>query len=141
MKLAVEAGKKGKNKGAGKKGGKKGGKKDKGKKGKKEKDLTANRTIESLVEELTETGILQKYSPCKLESFLGEPDLISHSQNSQNFIIPSMTQLKEVLTEYCILPMSLDIKTQTFPKVTSVLLYGSKGNMRFTIRLRKKTSC
>lgn len=68
LKSAVESsskkGKKGKA-GKGGKGGKKKGKKDKGgkgkgKKGKKEKDLTANRTMESLVEELIQAGILQK---------------------------------------------------------------------------------
>ena len=47
-------------KGKGKKD-KKGGKKDKkGKKGKKDKDLTANIPMEALVEELIQTGILQK---------------------------------------------------------------------------------
>ncbi|KAJ3270956.1 Dynein regulatory complex protein 11 [Terramyces sp. JEL0728] len=62
LKLAVEKegkGKKGKKGKGGKKGGKKG-KKDKGKKGKKEKDLTANRTMESLIEELVKAGLLQK---------------------------------------------------------------------------------
>jgi hypothetical protein len=55
--LAVE---KDKSKGGKKdKKGKKG-KKEKGKKGKKEKDLTANRTMESLVEELVKAGIFQK---------------------------------------------------------------------------------
>ncbi|KAJ2995938.1 Dynein regulatory complex protein 11 [Globomyces sp. JEL0801] len=74
LKLAVERdgakGKKGKKGKGGKKGnrsktliiktGGKKGKKDKGKKGKKEKDLTANRTLESLVEELVKAGILQQ---------------------------------------------------------------------------------
>lgn len=71
LKSAVEResgkkGKKGRKKSAkGKKKGKKG--KDKkakgakgGKKGKKEKDLTSNRTMESLIEELVQTGLLQK---------------------------------------------------------------------------------
>ncbi|KAJ3254876.1 Dynein regulatory complex protein 11 [Boothiomyces macroporosus] len=62
LKLAVEKegkGKKGKKGKGGKKGGKKG-KKDKGKKGKKEKDLTANRTMDSLIEELVKAGLFQK---------------------------------------------------------------------------------
>eukprot|EP00842_Homolaphlyctis_polyrhiza_P001554 jgi/Hompol1/239/HPOL_000388-RA len=62
LKLAVEReknakGKKGKGKG---KKGKILAWREKGKKGKKEKDLTANRTTESLVEELVQTGLLQK---------------------------------------------------------------------------------
>ncbi|KAJ3140041.1 Dynein regulatory complex protein 11 [Physocladia obscura] len=68
LKLAVDRskngkkGKKGKKDKKGKKGkgGKKGKKDKKGKKGKKDKDLTANRTMESLIEELIQTGILQR---------------------------------------------------------------------------------
>uniref|UniRef100_H2YYL1 IQ motif containing with AAA domain 1 n=1 Tax=Ciona savignyi TaxID=51511 RepID=H2YYL1_CIOSA len=59
MALDRDKGKKGKK---GKKSGKKKGKKSgkKGKKGKKDKDLTADRTIESLYEEMVQQGVLVK---------------------------------------------------------------------------------
>ena len=63
LKMAVDKdkGKKGKKK-SGKKKGKKGkkGKKSGKKKGKKEKDLTPDRSIESLYEELVEQGVLTR---------------------------------------------------------------------------------
>ena len=41
-----------------------------GKKGKKEKDLTANRTTESLIEELVQAGVIQKVHPCNALTFV-----------------------------------------------------------------------
>ena len=102
LKLAVEKdGKKGK-KGKGGKGGKgkkgKGGKgkKDKGKKGKKEKDLTANRTMESLVEELVTTGLLQKYEPVKMADFIGNFNIIDQSVTKDVVITPSLAEIQRV---------------------------------------------
>lgn len=57
----------------GKKGSKKKGRRG-GKKGKKkkEKDLTPDRTLESLFEELVTNGIIRKYTETPLSSFKGE---------------------------------------------------------------------
>lgn len=44
----------------------------KGKKGKKDKDLTADRTIESLYEELAHEGIIVKCPKVRLSEFLGD---------------------------------------------------------------------
>ena len=46
--------------------------KKKGKKGKKEKDLTPDRTIESLYMELAQEGIVSCYPKVRLSEFLGE---------------------------------------------------------------------
>lgn len=59
-------------KGKGKKGKKGKGKKGKGKKGKKSKDLTANRTPESLYQELIKQGIIKRPDQVHLDSMLGE---------------------------------------------------------------------
>ncbi|KAI8929927.1 hypothetical protein BC831DRAFT_441619 [Entophlyctis helioformis] len=137
LKLAVEReknakGKKGKGKGKkgggkkGKKGGK--GKKEKGKKGKKEKDLTANRTMESLVEELIQTGLLQKHSSISINQYAGDFNLMGVSATKDIVITPSMAELQRVLTEYCVIPMSLPIVTVTYPKVSSILLFGPHGS-------------
>ena len=96
MKLAVEKDKGGKGKG-GKKGGKgKKGKKEKGKKGKKEKDLTANRTMESLVEELVKAGIFQKYPIIPIEAFKGDFDLMGTTTQKLPVIMPSLGEIQRV---------------------------------------------
>lgn len=133
LKLAVEneKGKKGKGKGgkAGKKGkGKKDKKKDKGKKGKKEKDPTANRTMESLIEEIVQAGILQRNSPIYLNSFLGEFDYMKGTMDTDPVILPSLGEVKKAITEYCILPFGIDPFTIPFPKITSLMLYGPVGS-------------
>ncbi|KAJ3092087.1 Dynein regulatory complex protein 11 [Quaeritorhiza haematococci] len=135
LKLAVEREKGGKGKKKGKKGksakgkkksGKKGsgkGKKGKGK-GKKEKDLTANRTMESLVEELVQTGLLQKYPPTPIKSFVGDFNLLAPSNSKAPVVEPTLSELQRCLTEYCVLPMCIPI---TVPSVTSMLLFGPRG--------------
>ena len=50
--------------------GKKSGKK--GKKGKKDKDMTADRTVESLYEELVMQGIVKKVPKVQLTDFVGD---------------------------------------------------------------------
>jgi SpoVK/Ycf46/Vps4 family AAA+-type ATPase len=125
LKLAVEneKGKKSKGAKAGKGKGKKD-KKDKGKKGKKEKDPTANRTIESLVEELVQTGILQKFTPSPLSSFLGEFDTMGTSLSRETFILPSLSELSKTLVEFCVLPNGFPESASKIPKISTILLYG-----------------
>ena len=48
----------------------------KGKKGKKEKDLTPDRTIESLYEELAQEGIVSRCPKVRLAEFMGEYRLV-----------------------------------------------------------------
>ncbi|KAJ3076108.1 Dynein regulatory complex protein 11 [Podochytrium sp. JEL0797] len=131
LKLAVDRAKNGKKKGKkgkGKKGGKKGkGKKDKkGKKGKKDKDLTANRTMESLVEELIQTGILQRPTEVKIGSIKGEYDLLAPTVSKVPTILPTIAELKRLITEYCILPIGFPRPSEV-PGATSTLLFGSHG--------------
>lgn len=150
LKLAVEndkgaKGKKGKGGKAAKKGAKgKKDKKDKGKKGKKEKDLTSNRTIESLVEEMIQTGILQKvfslkhqYAATPLDSFLGEFDTMGVSQSKETFILPSLAELRKTVIEYCILPMGFHEEDQAFPKLSSFLFYGPSGMIYLSLGVGK----
>jgi SpoVK/Ycf46/Vps4 family AAA+-type ATPase len=127
--LAVEKDKKGKGKGKKEKGKK--GKKEKGKKGKKEKDLTANRTMDSLVEELVKSGLLQKYSPISLNSIIGNFNLLDVSTSKEVILEPTMSEVRRVMTEYCILPLGISVNPEAsppnFPKVASILLYGPSG--------------
>lgn len=130
LKLAVDRDKKGKKgkKGKGGKGGKKG-KKDKGgkgKKGKKEKDLTANRTLESLIEELIQTGILQKYPLVQLSDVKGEFDLLAQSNTKDPVVMPTIAEMQRVVAEYCVLPLGHP-DPSSFPAVTKLLLFGPRG--------------
>ncbi|KAH6596541.1 hypothetical protein BASA61_003469 [Batrachochytrium salamandrivorans] len=137
LKLAVEQEKlskkdKGKGKGGKKGGGKKGkkGKKEKGKKGKKgkkEKDMTANRTMESLVEELVQTGIMQKHTETHLSQFIGDFNLIDTSITKDIAIYPSLADLQRVVMEYCVMPMCITEPKVGYPKITSILLFGQHG--------------
>ncbi|KAJ3219263.1 Dynein regulatory complex protein 11 [Dinochytrium kinnereticum] len=126
-------GKKGKSAKGKKKGGKKG-KKDKkgkkgGKKGKKEKDLTANRTMESLVEELIQTGILQKvrrFKAIHMSEIKGELNLLENISTKSPVIDPTIGEMRRILTEYGILPIGLP-HTGEIPGITSALIFGPRG--------------
>ncbi len=80
----------------------------KGKK-KKDKDLTPDRTTESLYEELVLNGIIRTYPKVKLDEFIGE---ISYTGMALKAKIggreptPGGGDVRRVITEYCILPMS-----------------------------------
>ncbi|KAJ3318253.1 Dynein regulatory complex protein 11 [Blyttiomyces sp. JEL0837] len=139
LKLAVDRdknsksrkGKKGKKGKSAKGGKKKGGKKDKkgkkgGKKGKKEKDLTANRTMESILEELIQTGILQKYPKCAITDIKGDFDLLAPSVTKDPFIEPTLAEIRRLLTEYCILPLNYP-KPETIPSNVSFFFVGPRG--------------
>ena len=109
LKMAVDKdkGKKGKKK-SGKKKGKKGkkGKKSGKKKGKKEKDLTPDRSIESLYEELVEQGIIVRPPKVLIKDFLGEFNYSGAVLRQRN-VEPQVSahDVRRAITEYCILPM------------------------------------
>lgn len=108
LKIAVERdkGKKGKISKKRKRSKKKQSKK--GKK-KKDKDLTPDRTTESLYEELVLNGIIRDYPKVQLNEFLGE---ISYTGMALKAKVggkepnPGGGDVRRVITEYCILPMS-----------------------------------
>ena len=99
-----DKGKKGKISKKRKKGKKKASKK--GKK-KKDKDLTPDRTPESLFEELVLNGIIKNYPKTSLDSYLGETNFIGAIlKRGGKDPSPGAGDIRRVLTEYCILPMS-----------------------------------
>ena len=85
------------------------GKKKAGKKGKKkkDKDLTPDRTVESLYEEMVMNGIIQPVQDIKLGEFIGEMNNVgSILKMSGKDPIPGASDVRRLLAEYCILPMS-----------------------------------
>lgn len=86
------------------------GKKKASKKGKKkkDKDLTPDRTPESLFEELVVNGIIKTYPTVSLNEFIGEMNFIGSvlKQKVGKDPSPGGADIRRVITEYCILPMS-----------------------------------
>lgn len=79
----------------------------KGKK-KKDKDLTPDRTTESLYEELVLNGIIRDYPKVHLNEFLGEISYTGMALKAKGGKDPNPGggDVRRVITEYCILPMS-----------------------------------
>lgn len=106
-------------------------KKGKAKKGKKEKDLTPDRSLQSLVEELVSQNIIVSYPKYNLSDFVGEHNyagsvlhLAGDPTRDPN---PCLGDIRRVVNEYCILPMgSYEIHSKG-AFVKSLLIAGPKG--------------
>ncbi|XP_069790497.1 dynein regulatory complex protein 11-like isoform X2 [Narcine bancroftii] len=113
-----------------KKKGKKGGKKKKSKKEKKKKgkDLTANRTIDSLYEELVREGLLIKPENIQLSEFKGEYNYLGTTLRQTDIEpMPSLLDVKQLITLYGILPLGSQAVHEKAPLVKSLLLAGPSG--------------
>lgn len=108
---------------------KKKGRSGKKSKKKKEKDLTPDRTLESLFEELVTNGIIRKYPEVRLSEFKGERSYAAHDFRKQGKDpLPSLGDIRQVILEYCILPLGSKTVHQMAPLIKSVLLVGSHGS-------------
>ncbi|XP_067404759.1 dynein regulatory complex protein 11 [Emydura macquarii macquarii] len=129
LKLAVDREKDKKRK-KGKKGGKK--KKKKGKKGgrkkKKEKDLTPDRTIDSLYKELVEEGLLIKPKTVKLSDYVGEYSYLGTTLRQVDIEpMPSLMDVRQLIALYGILPLGSQAVHEKAPLVKALLLAGPMG--------------
>ncbi|RXM30015.1 IQ and AAA domain-containing protein 1 [Acipenser ruthenus] len=107
-----------------KKKGKKGGKK----KQKKEKDLTADRTIESLYEELFQEGLLIRPSRTKLTDFIGEYIYLGTTLLQADIEpMPSLSEVKQLMALYGILPLGSQEVHEKPPLMKTLLLAGLAG--------------
>ncbi|XP_023809900.1 IQ and AAA domain-containing protein 1 isoform X1 [Oryzias latipes] len=124
LKLSVDKDKGGKTKANTKK--KKGSKS--GKKKKKEKDLTADRTLESLCQELVEQGLLKQPNDVRLQDFLGDFNYLGTTLR-QNDIepMPSLSDVRQVISLYAILPLGSQVVHEKAPLIKSILLVGPEG--------------
>ncbi|XP_018335988.1 dynein regulatory complex protein 11 [Agrilus planipennis] len=95
---------------------------------KKEKDLTPDRTTESLFEELVANGIIREFPEVYLNDFRAERSFSEpapHNKGREPKL--ALGEIRQVVKEYCVLPLlSPQIHQQT-PHVRSVLLAGPKG--------------
>lgn len=89
---------------------------------KKEKDLTPDRTTESLFEELVANGIIRQYPKVYLKSYLGDRAYAERAGTN-----PTPGDIRQVIMEYCILPLGSETIRNFAPCVRSVLITGPKG--------------
>ncbi|XP_028031398.1 dynein regulatory complex protein 11 [Bombyx mandarina] len=103
-----------------------GGKKSKKK---KEKDLTPDRTTESLFEELVMNGIIKPYPIVKIDDYLGEKCYVGGEwRNEGKEATPCLGDIRQLIKEYCILPLGSEQVRSQAPLVRSVLLTGPAGS-------------
>ncbi|XP_046905640.1 dynein regulatory complex protein 11 isoform X2 [Hypomesus transpacificus] len=123
-KLAVDKDKGGKAKGNAKK--KKGSKS--GKKKKKDKDLTADRTVESLYQELVEQGLLKQADPVKLKEYVGDYSYLGTTLRQTDIEpMPSLSDVRQIMTLYAVLPLGSQVVHEKSPLVKAILLAGPAG--------------
>nr|XP_019596427.1 PREDICTED: IQ and AAA domain-containing protein 1 [Rhinolophus sinicus] len=113
---------------------KKGGKNEKkGKKGKKEKrgkdkDLTADRSIESLYKELVEEGLLIQSLKVNLSDYIGEYSYLGTTLRQVAIEpMPSLLDVRQLIALYGILPLGSAAVHEKAPLVRSLLLAGPSG--------------
>jgi SpoVK/Ycf46/Vps4 family AAA+-type ATPase len=103
-------------------------KKKKGKKKKKDKDLTAGRPIESIFEELVHEGVIIKCPKVRLSEYVGEYSYLATTLRQKGIEpMPSLSDVKRVITELCILPLGSQAVHEQAPLVKSVMLAGPRG--------------
>ncbi|XP_042534743.1 dynein regulatory complex protein 11 isoform X2 [Dipodomys spectabilis] len=99
-----------------------------GKKGKKDKDLTADRTIESLYKELVEEGLLIRAPKVNLSDYIGEYSYLGTTLRQVAIEpMPSLLDVRQLITLYGILPLGSAAVHEKAPLVKSLLLAGPSG--------------
>ncbi|KAF5278089.1 hypothetical protein FQR65_LT03605 [Abscondita terminalis] len=96
---------------------------------KKEKDLTPDRTTESLFEELVANGIIKRCPEIYLKDFIGERSTnypVPYNQEKEPQI--DLGDFRQILTEYCVIPLSSEQLHLSTPHVKSLLIAGPKGS-------------
>uniref|UniRef100_A0A8C6Q9D6 IQ motif containing with AAA domain 1 n=1 Tax=Nothobranchius furzeri TaxID=105023 RepID=A0A8C6Q9D6_NOTFU len=99
-----------------------------GKKKKKDKDLTADRTLESLCQELVKQGLLKQAKNIRLQDYLGDYSYLG-STLRQNDIepMPSLSDVRQVLTLFAVLPLGSQVVHEKAPLIKAMLLVGPSG--------------
>nr|XP_023422745.1 IQ and AAA domain-containing protein 1 [Cavia porcellus] len=107
---------------------KKGKKGKRGKRGKKDKDLTDDRTVESLYKELVEEGLLIQSLKVNLSDYIGEYSYLGTTLRHLTIEpMPSLLDVRQLITLYGILPLGSATVHEKAPLVKSLLLAGPSG--------------
>ncbi|PRP84445.1 hypothetical protein PROFUN_08030 [Planoprotostelium fungivorum] len=116
---------------------------------KKSGDLTADRSIESLHGELVIKEIIIKCPEVHLREFIGgeryhgnqavvfNPNkppnkAVRAIHGNENRDVPSLSEVRRAITEYCILPLGSEAIHRNAPFVKTILLYGHCGKSMIT---------
>ncbi|XP_078234378.1 IQ and AAA domain-containing protein 1-like [Pogona vitticeps] len=100
----------------------------KGKKGRKEKDLTPERTIDSLYEELVLQGIIKKPQKVQLAEYSGDFCYLGTTLRQQEIEpTPSTVDVRQNMALYAILRLGCQTVHELAPLVKSLLLAGPAG--------------
>nr|CAH8821029.1 unnamed protein product [Trichobilharzia regenti] len=116
-----------------KKRSKKGRKSKKGKR-RRDKDITPDRTLISLYEELALAGIIKKVEKCSMSEYYGEYSYLGITLRQAN-IEPqsSLSDVRRLVTEYAILPLGSQTVHEKAPWIKSLLLAGPSGTGKRTL--------
>ncbi|XP_060049531.1 dynein regulatory complex protein 11 [Erinaceus europaeus] len=107
---------------------KEGPRKKKGSRGGKDKDLTSDRTIESLYRELVEQGLVIPPLKVNLADFIGDYCFLGTSLRQVSVEpMPSLLDVRQLVTLYGILPLGSATVHEKAPLVKSLLLAGPAG--------------
>ncbi|KAL7884540.1 hypothetical protein AOLI_G00073100 [Acnodon oligacanthus] len=99
-----------------------------GKKKKKDKDLTADRTTESLCQELVEQGLLKPAENVKLQDYIGDYSYLGTTLRQTDIEpMPSLSDVRQVIALYAVLPLGSQVVHEKAPLVKAVLLVGPSG--------------
>ncbi|XP_006618831.1 dynein regulatory complex protein 11 isoform X2 [Apis dorsata] len=95
----------------------------------KEKDLTPDRTTESLFEELLTQGIIKLHKEIPLNDFKGEKSFLNYNLKEKKIeSLPTFGDIKQLIAEYCILPLGDNTLRELTPLIRSVLIAGPHGS-------------
>ncbi len=79
-------------------------------KGKKMKDMTKDRTLESVYEELVMENVIKRPKKIPLDQYFGEYSYLGTTlRNTQIEPQPSLSDVKQLITLYGILPLGKDV--------------------------------
>ncbi|XP_011142769.1 dynein regulatory complex protein 11 [Harpegnathos saltator] len=96
---------------------------------KKEKDLTPDRTTESLFEELLTQGIIKLNQEVLLDEFKGEKSFANYDlREKEKDPLPTLGDVRQLIAEYCILPLGDHTLRELTPLVRSILIAGPHGS-------------
>jgi len=103
-------------------------KRGKAKKAKQPKDLTGDRTVESMYEELVQQGILVQNKNFPIKNYIGEYNYLATTLR-QNDVEPqpSVHDVRQLITLYGILPLGSETVHENMPVTKSLLITGPRG--------------
>ncbi|XP_067994169.1 dynein regulatory complex protein 11 isoform X3 [Melanerpes formicivorus] len=93
-----------------------------------EEDLTPDRTIDSLYEELVENGLVIKAQTVNLSDYVGEYSYLGSTLRQIDIEpMPSLADVRQLIALYGILPLGSQIVHEKAPLVKALLLAGPAG--------------